>query len=103
VDYLKITEKEGRVAIQSPPRNYPSFEYVKILVDSINAKLKSPTGQGIGFIHASSGMRDKAIVTLRLGCFDEEGLVIFQNPRKGVETKFANSYRPRYCSSTKTW
>ena len=36
-----------------------------------------------------TGMRDKAIASLPLGCFDDETLVINQNPRQGVETKFA--------------
>jgi site-specific recombinase XerD len=35
VDYLKVTEKEERMATQSEPRNYPSLEYVRELVDSI--------------------------------------------------------------------
>ncbi|MFC1645717.1 tyrosine-type recombinase/integrase, partial [Candidatus Omnitrophota bacterium] len=36
-----------------------------------------------------SGMRDKAIATLPLSCFDEEKLIVQQNPRKGVKSKFA--------------
>ena len=34
-------------------------------------------------------MRDKAIVSLPLGCFDEKGLTVNQNPKKGVQTKFS--------------
>jgi len=90
VDYLKITEKEGRIATQSPPRNYPSFEYVKMLVHSINGDTEiDQRDRALISFTLLSGMRDKAIVTLPLGCFDEEKLVIIQNPRKGVETKFA--------------
>ena len=36
-----------------------------------------------------TGMRDRAIASLPLGCLDDENLVIIQNPRLGVETKFA--------------
>ncbi|MFA6602156.1 MAG: site-specific integrase [Candidatus Paceibacterota bacterium] len=36
-----------------------------------------------------SGMRDQAIATLPIGCFDEETRIISQNPQKGVQTKFS--------------
>jgi integrase/recombinase XerD len=35
LDYLKISEKEERMATQSLPRNYPSLEYVLCIVESI--------------------------------------------------------------------
>ena len=90
VDYLKITEKEGRIATQSAPRNYPPFDYVKMLVGSINGDTEiDQRDRALVSFTLLSGMRDKAIVTLPLGCFDEERLIIIQNPRKGVETKFA--------------
>ena len=90
VDYLKITEKEGRIATQSTPRNYPSLEYVRRLVESIDIRTEiDRRDRALVSFTLLSGMRDKAIVTLPLGCFDEETLVIIQNPRKGVETKFA--------------
>lgn len=90
VDYLKITEKEGRIATQSTPRNYPSLDYVGKLVDSIEPKTEVDLrDRALVSFTLLSGMRDKAIATLPLGCFDKEKLTILQNPRKGVETKFS--------------
>jgi len=90
VDYLKITEKEERIATQSTPRNYPPLDYVRKLVDSINPKTDIDLrDKALVSFTLLSGMRDKAIATLPLGCFDKEKLIILQNPRKGVETKFA--------------
>ena len=90
VDYLKITEKEERIATQTTPRNYPSLDYVRKLVDSINPKTEVDLrDRALISFTLLSGMRDRAIATLPLGCLDKEKLTILQNPRKGVETKFA--------------
>ena len=90
IDYLKISEKEERIATQSVPRDYPPLEYVVKFADSIkiDSEVDKRDRALISFT-LLSGMRDKAIVTLPVGCFDEESLTIQQNPRKGVETKFA--------------
>ena len=78
------------MASQSVPRNYPSLEYVQQLVASIVIRneidLRDPALISFTLL---TGMRDRAIASLPLGCFDDENLVINQNPRQGVETKFA--------------
>jgi integrase/recombinase XerD len=90
VDYLKVTEREERMATQSMPRNYPSLAYVKQLVDSIKVTNEiDQRDRALISFTLLSGMRDKAIATLPLGCFDDETLTITQNPRRGVDTKFA--------------
>lgn len=90
VDYLKVTEKEERMATQSSTRNYPSLEYVRKVVESIEPKTEvDRRDRALISFTLLSGMRDKAIATLPLGCFDTETFVIQQNPRKGVETKFS--------------
>ncbi|MGB8656633.1 MAG: site-specific integrase [Candidatus Zixiibacteriota bacterium] len=90
VCYLKISEKEERIATQCAPRRYPALEYVVKLADSItiNSEIDRRDRALISFT-LLSGMRDKAIVTLPLGCFDEESLTINQNPKQGVQTKFS--------------
>gem|GEM_PF-6630413 len=37
-------------------------------------------------------MRDKAVSTLPLGCFDSQTLEIRQDPSAGVDTKFGKSF-----------
>ena len=90
VSYLKISEKEERIATQYIPREYPPLEYVVKLANSIQitSEIDLRDKALISFT-LLSGMRDKAIVTLPLGCFDEETLTITQNPKKGVQTKFS--------------
>lgn len=90
VEYLRISEKEERIAMQQTPRNYPPLEYVTKLADSmkITSEIDLRDRALIAFT-LLSGMRDKAIATLPLGCFDEVKLNINQNPRNGVETKFS--------------
>src|SRR5262249_48933707 len=64
--------------------------YVKQLVNSIKIDNEiARRDQALISFTLLSGMRDKAIATLPLGCFDEETLTITQNPRQGVDTKFA--------------
>lgn len=90
IAYLSTTTKEEKMATQSPPRNYPSQEYVINLTDSIkiNSEIDQRDRALIAFAFLT-GMRDKAVVTLPLGCFDEEKLTISQNPKLGVDTKFS--------------
>jgi len=90
VDYLKATEKETRLATQSAPPKYPPLEYVQKVVNSIKPKTEvDQRDRALISFTLLSGMRDQAIVTLPLGCFDKETLTVVQNPRKGVATKFA--------------
>src|SRR5262249_17162571 len=90
VDYLKVTEKEERMATQSEPRNYPSLEYVRQFADSIVIRNEiDQRDQALIAFALLSGMRDQAIASLPLGCFDEEQRLIVQNPLRGVKTKFA--------------
>ncbi|HBR13958.1 MAG TPA: recombinase XerC [Candidatus Omnitrophica bacterium] len=90
IAYLKLSRKDERVATQYTPRNFPAVEYVRKLADSINVinEIDLRDRALIAFA-ILSGARDKALATLPLGCFNEETLVINQNPRAGVETKFA--------------
>jgi len=90
VSYLRISEKEERIATQYVPRQYPPLEYVVKLASSIkiNSEIDLRDRALISFT-LLSGMRDKAIVTLPLGCLDEESLTISQDPRQGVQTKFS--------------
>lgn len=90
VEYLRISDKEERIATQQAPRNYPPLEYVIKLASSIkiNSEIDLRDRALISFT-LLSGMRDRAIATLPLGCFDEANLIINQNPRIGVETKFS--------------
>jgi len=90
IAYLKLSRKEERIATQYTPRNFPPIEYVRKLTNSIkiDSEIDLRDRALIAFT-LLSGSRDMAIATLPIGCFDEDTLIIDQNPRIGVETKFA--------------
>ena len=90
VDYLRVTDKEERMASQRTPRNFPSLDYVVKMAGSIQAVTEIDLrDRALISFTLLSGMRDQAVVTLPLGCFDENKLLIDQNPRRGVATKFS--------------
>jgi integrase/recombinase XerD len=90
VSYLRISEKEERIATQYVPTKYPPLEYVVKLANSIeiNSEIDLRDRALISFT-LLSGMRDQAIVTLPLGCLDADNLTVSQDPRQGVQTKFS--------------
>ncbi len=90
IAYLKLSRKDERIATQYTPRNFPAVEYVRKIADSIkvNNEIDLRNRAMIAFA-ILSGIRIEALATLTLGSFNEETLIVNQNPRAGVKTKFA--------------
>ncbi len=90
VDYLSVTEKEDRMAAQRVQRNFPPLDYVVNLAESIQPVTEIDLrDRALISFTLLSGMRDHAVSTLPIGCFDENTLLITQNPVLGVATKFS--------------
>lgn len=89
ISYLSLDKKKVREATASRLVKAPSLEWVKTLAGSIKVETEIDERDRalIAFLFLS-GMRDQAIATLPLGCFNRETLVIDQDPAKGVQTKF---------------
>lgn len=89
ISYLTLEKKKVREAITPKLVNFPSLDYVRKLVDSIpeHNEVDRRDKALIAFL-LLSGMRDKAVSTLPLACFDRQTLEIIQDPQKGVDTKF---------------
>jgi integrase/recombinase XerD len=93
ITYLTLDRKTVQ-SISSPgPRKCPTLEYVRRLVDSIEIKTEIDQRDRalVAFLFLS-GMRDKAVSTLPLGCFDPDTLEIRQYPKQGVVTKYGKSF-----------
>ncbi len=92
VSYLSLDKKQVRLATAPKPVKFPSLEYVKKLTDSIEiiTEIDKRDRALIAFL-LLSGMRDKAICTLPICCFDRNTLEINQDPKFGVETKFGKA------------
>ncbi len=92
VSYLTMDKKKAREALSPKSVKAPTLEYVKQLTDSIEIKTEiDRRDQALISFLLLSGMRDKAIATLPLGCFDWKTFEIRQDPKAGVDTKFGKT------------
>lgn len=71
-------------------KKYPTLQQVKLLIKSIppDAIISRRDRSFIAFL-LLSGIRADAAVSLTLGNFDRELMMVDQNPRDGVRTKFS--------------
>lgn len=94
VDYLKLPKAKARIATASKREEFPTFEQVKKVVESIeiNSEIDLRDRALISFT-LLSGMREKAIITLPVSCFDKNRMMINQDPKFGVKTKFSKTIR----------
>jgi len=92
IEFLSLAKEKVRIAHAQRRENYPSLEQVIQVVSSIpiNNEIDLRDRALISFT-LLSGMRDSAIVSLPLGCFNENTLQVNQNPKKGVKTKFSKT------------
>ncbi len=91
VAYLRLSKADTKIATTSKMPKYPTLSYIKRLCEfEIENEIDQRDRALIAFT-ALSGMRDLAIVTLPIGCFDIDKLQIDQDPSKGVQTKFSKT------------
>lgn len=91
VMYLQLSKKDRRKATATPAQKYPTLQQVKMLCSfQVRNEIDQRDRALIAFT-ALTGMRDQAVVTVPVGCFDIDQLVVDQNPNRGVETKFSKS------------
>jgi len=89
VSYLCLEKKKVREALGPRRVDFPSLEYVIQLAGSIEVETEiDRRDQALIAFLLLSGMRDKAVCTLPLGCFDPVTHEIQQDPSSGVDTKF---------------
>ena len=88
VGYLKLDKNQIREATASRYQEAPSLDYVIKLTQSIKSadEISRRDRAIIAFLFLT-GMRDLAVVTLPIGCFDRQANLIHQDPSKGVRTK----------------
>lgn len=92
VSYLSLDLKTVRQATSEKLVNAPTLEYVVKLAESIDPanEINLRDRALIAFL-LLSGMRVLAVVSLPVGCFDPETMVIDQSPSKGVRTKYGKT------------
>lgn len=91
VAYLRLSKADTKIATSSKMPKYPSLAYIqKMCSFPIENEIDQRDRALIAFT-ALSGMRDLAIISLPIGCFDTEKLLIEQDPAQGVKTKFSKT------------
>jgi integrase len=89
VAYLRLSKADTRIATSIKPVKSPSLEYIQKLCSfEVKDEIDMRDRALIAFT-ALSAMRDLAIVTLPIGCFEAKELLVKQEPDKGVKTKFS--------------
>lgn len=94
IEYLKLPKEKARMAIEAKRERYPTLEQIQKMVSSIqiHSELDLRDRALICFTLLSA-MRDSAIISLPIGCFDENTLQVNQSPKLGVKTKFSKPMR----------
>jgi len=91
VKYLQLNKAERRIATSASLPEYPTLEQIKQLCSfEVTNEIDRRDRALIAFT-ALTGMRDQAIITLPIGCFNPDTMVISQLPSKGVQTKFSKN------------
>lgn len=91
VRYLRLSKEESRKATSPTLPKYPTLSHIRKLCSFKITTEMDRRDQALIAFTALSGMRDKSVITLPIGCFDPENLQAFQDPSKGVKTKFSKS------------
>jgi len=90
ISYLKVKNSEERMATQNKPREFPEYENVLKVIESIEPKNEiEMRDRALITFTLLTGMRDAAIASLPIDCVDLDSLTIYQDPNKGVKTKFS--------------
>lgn len=88
VEYLKLDKKKSRIATSAKRERFPTFEQLKKVIETIKVETEIDfRDKALLCFTLLSAMRDNAIVSLPIDCFDEDTLLITQDPQKGVRTK----------------
>lgn len=97
VEYLRLNKKESRMATAAALPEYPTLEQVQKLCSfPVEDEIDRRDRALIAFT-AITGMRDRAVVTLPIGCYDPINNLVSQLPEKGVQTKFSKEIYTTIC------
>ncbi len=90
IDYLRLSREETSIATQPRDVEIPSLKEIKAVIENIkgNSEIEMRDKSLISLMFLT-GARISVIRTLPIKSFDEDKLVIDQNPAFGVKTKFS--------------
>jgi integrase/recombinase XerD len=89
IDYLNLSEKDVRAATAPADKAYPTLQMVEKAVAAMPSETAiERRDRALIAFTAITGIRDGALVTLKLKHFDEMRKLVLQDPRE-VSTKFS--------------
>jgi integrase len=93
IDYLNLSKADARIARQPKSVKFPTLEQVKSVIESIKggSEIEMRDKALISLMYLT-GARISAAMTLSMRCFDREKLIVYQDPKLGVKTKFSKSF-----------
>ncbi len=87
--YLKLDKKQSRIAVSTKRTEFPPVDYAMKICGSIEIRNEvDQRDRALIAFTLLSAMRDSAIISLPMECFDPETLIVDQDPKKGVKTKY---------------
>ena len=87
--YLQLSKKDRQIATAPSEPKYPTLSQIKQLCSfPINNDIDQ-RDRALIALTALTGIRDQALATLSIRCFDPEQLLVKQWPSLGVQTKFS--------------
>jgi integrase/recombinase XerD len=88
--YFKLDRKQTNIALHRPSKRTPTLEIIQRVIASIEPRNEIDVRDRALIAFALlSGMRIDAILSLPIGCFNVESMLITQDPNRGVRTKFS--------------
>jgi integrase len=90
-EYFRLSRADSKIATTSKQPSYPTLSYILKLTSFDTYSDIDLRDRALIAFTALSGMRDLAIVSLPMGCFNPTKLEVDQNPKKGVKTKFSKT------------
>jgi len=89
IDFLKLSKNDARMAIQGGRKIIPTIEEVKKVLASIKGDSEvDRRDRALISLTLLTGARISALMSLPMRSFDRERLVLDQDPKIGVKTKF---------------
>jgi len=90
VEYLSLSKKETRIAIQPNKRIIPAIEDVIKVIETIKIRTDADKrDRALLCFTLLTGARISAVYSLPMKAFDKDTLTVDQNPKLGVKTKFS--------------
>lgn len=97
IDFLKLSRKESRIATEAKSKEVPSYEEVVKVIDSIEVKNEvDQRDRALVCFVLLTGARVSAVASLPIKSFDRNRLIVDQDPKLGVKTKFSKRIVTRF-------